>query len=144
MLHDFLTTNTAEIIKRSRAKVASRTDPLPTKDELKNGVPLLLEQLIDRLQMTTTDSVAIEASAATHGGELQGMGFSLSQVVRGYGDLCQSITQLADEKKAPITVVEFQTLNLCLDDAMAFSVTEYERRRDAATCLLYTSPSPRD
>lgn len=133
MLHEFLTTNTTEIIKRSRAKVASRTAPLPTEDELKNGVPLFLEQLIDRLQMTTTDSVAIEASAATHGGELLAMGFSISQVVRGYGDVCQSITQLADERKADITVDEFQTLNLCLDDAMAFSVTEYERRRDAAT-----------
>lgn len=132
MLHQFLTANTPEIVKRSRAKAASRTTPLPTAEELKNGVPLFLSQLIDRLTMTTTDSVAIEASAANHGAELLAMGFSISQVVHGYGDVCQSITQRADETNAPITVDEFRTLNRCLDDAMAFSVTEYERQRDAS------------
>lgn len=130
MLHEFLTTNTDAIIARTRAKVAARTTPLPTKAELKNGVPLFLSQLIDRLRLATVDSVAIEKSATLHGGELLAMGFSVSQVVHGYGDVCQAITQLADETDAPITVEEFNTLNRCLDDAIANSVTEYERQRD--------------
>jgi len=130
LLHEFLSTNTQEIITRTRAKVATRTNPVPDKVELKNGVPLFLSQLIDRLRLATLDSVAIEKSATRHGGELLAMGFTVSQVVHGYGDVCQAITQLAEETNAPITVDEFNTLNRCLDDAIANSVTEYERLRD--------------
>ena len=103
MLHEFLTQNTAEIIARTRAKVALRTMPMPTESELKNGVPLFLEQLIDRLRLATTDSNAIKESARQHGGELLAMGFTVSQVVQGYGDVCQAITQLAEETQAPIS-----------------------------------------
>lgn len=132
MLHEFLTANTLEIVSRTRAKVASRTIPMPTEAELKNGVPLFLDQLVDRLRLATVDSGAIEESAKLHGGELLAMGFTVSQVVHGYGDVCQVITELADETGAPITADEFHTFNRCLDDAIAHSVTEYERRRDAA------------
>ena len=130
MLHEFLTTHTQEIIARTRAKVAARTTPVPTEAELKNGVPLFLRQLIDRLALATVDSAALEESAALHGGELLAMGFTVSQVVHGYGDVCQVITQLADETGASISADEFQAFHRCLDEAMAHSVTEYQRRRD--------------
>ncbi len=130
LLHEFLTDNTPEIIARTRAKVAKRTDPVPSEAEMKNGVPLFLKQLIDRLRLGATDSDAIEVSAARHGGELLDMGFNVSQVVRGYGDVCQAITQLAEEVDAPISVEEFQVFNKCQDDATAEAVTEYERQRD--------------
>ncbi|MEO8499779.1 MAG: HAMP domain-containing sensor histidine kinase [Vicinamibacteria bacterium] len=136
MLHEFLTANTPEIIARTRAKVASRSMPVPTEVELKNGVPLFLKQLIDRLRLATTDSVAIERSAASHGRELFGMGFTVSQVVHGYGDVCQAITQLAEATHAPITVEEFNTFNRCQDDATAQAVTEYEGLRDRS--VAYT------
>ena len=61
------------------------------------------------------------------------MGFDVSQVVHDYGDICQAITELAREQKAPITVKEFHTLNRCLDAAIAEAVTEHARitaRRD--------------
>jgi signal transduction histidine kinase len=130
MLHEFLTAHTQAIIDRARAKVAARTTQPPTEDELKNGVPLFLRQLIDRLRLATVDSGAIEASAARHGGEMLEMGFTVSQVIHGYGDVCQVITELADETDAPITADEFNTFNRCIDDAIAFAVTEYQRRRD--------------
>ncbi|KYF87712.1 sensor histidine kinase [Sorangium sp. So ce388] len=132
MLHAFLTTNTQEIILRARSKVAARTTPVPTEAELKNGVPLFLGQLVDRLRLATLDSEAIEASAAVHGGELLAMGFTVSQVIHGYGDVCQVVTELACEMDAPITADEFNTFNGCLDDAIAGAVTEYERQRDAS------------
>jgi hypothetical protein len=110
--------------------VAARTIPVPTEADLKNGVPLFLSQLIDRLRLATIDNGAIEESAAQHGGELLAMGFTVSQVVHGYGDVCQVITQLADETGAPISADEFQAFHRCLDEAMAHSVTEYQRRRD--------------
>ncbi len=132
MLHEFLTANTAEIITRARAKVSTRTNPLPTEAEMRNGVPLFLAQLVNRLRRATTDSSALKEAAGVHGGELLNMGFSISQVVHGYGDVCQSITQLAEETNAPITVDEFQVFNMCQDDATAEAVTEYERQRDQA------------
>jgi hypothetical protein len=132
MLHEFLTTHTQAIIDRTRAKVAGRTTPVPTEAELQNGVPLFLGQLIDRLRLAATDTGAIEESATLHGGEMLAMGFTVGQVVHGYGDICQVVTQLADETDAPITADEFHTLNRCLDDAIATSVTEYQRQRDEA------------
>ena len=132
MLHEFLTANTREIIARTRAKVAVRKTPEPTELELQNGVPLFLRQIIDMLRLATSDSGAIKESATLHGGEMLAMGFTVSQVIHGYGDICQAITQLADEMDAAITADEFHTFNRCLDDAIANAVTEYQRQRDAS------------
>jgi hypothetical protein len=54
-------------------------------------------------------------------------GYTVSQAVHDYGDICQAITELALEQKAPITVKEFHTLNRCLDTAIAEAVTEQAR-----------------
>ena len=138
MLHEFLTENTPEIIARTRAKVAARTHPLPTEIELENGVPLFLSQLIERLRLATIDSGDLERSATLHGAELQAMGFSVSQVVHGYGDICQAVTQLADEETTSISPGEFHTFNRCLDDAIAHAVSEYVRRREASAAYQET------
>ncbi len=133
MLHEFLTTNTQEIIARSRVKVSARTALAATAAKLSNGVPLLLSQIIDQLRSATSDSGAIKEGATQHGGELLAIGFSVSQVVHGYGDICQVVTELADEMDAAITADEFHTFNRCLDEAIANAVTEYQRRRDESS-----------
>ena len=130
MLHEFLTENTQEILARTRAKVSARTTPTPTEAALKNGVPLFLAQLIAELRAATQDKQPLADGATRHGGELLEMGFTVGQVVHGYGDVCQVVTRLAAERDAPITIGEFNMLNRCLDDAIASAVTEYERRRD--------------
>jgi signal transduction histidine kinase len=48
-------------------------------------------------------------------------------VVHDYGDICQTITALAVEQRAPISVAEFHVLNRCLDTAIAEAVTEHAR-----------------
>ncbi len=55
------------------------------------------------------------------------LGFTVSQVVHDYGDICQAITELAVDQNAPITTEEFHVLNRCLDTAIADAVTEYAR-----------------
>ena len=50
---------------------------------------------------------------------------TLSHLGLKYGDLCQAVTELAAEKHASISVGEFQTLNRCLDNAIAHAVTAY-------------------
>ena len=52
---------------------------------------------------------------------------------KDYGDICQAITELAVDQKAPISTEEFHTLNRCLDTAIAEAVTEYGRLKDEAT-----------
>jgi len=130
MLHEFVAANREEIIRRCRMKVEARSVPPPTPAELEYGVPRFLDQLIEALRLPLSSSLEIDRSAARHGRQLQLQGFTVSQVVHDYGDVCQSITDLALEMNAPISVDDFRTLNRCLDDAIASAVTEYGRERN--------------
>jgi signal transduction histidine kinase len=131
MLHEFVTTNRDLIIARTREIVRERSWPSVGIGELEHGVPLFLTQLSETLQRESTSPVsrdeAIGATATRHGGDLLRMGFTVSQVVHDYGDICQAVTLLAIELNAPITVEEFNTLNRCLDTAIAEAVTEHAR-----------------
>jgi hypothetical protein len=142
MLHEFLTSNRNELIRRCGDKVATRFQPTEIPGATDYGVPLFLQQLADTLrieQLTTDRDVAgseptpspskIGRAAALHGAELLRLGFSIDQVVHGYGDVCQSITEMAVEQKALISADEFRTLNRCLDDAIADAVTSYGSTR---------------
>jgi signal transduction histidine kinase len=130
VLHEFLASNRAAIIARSRANAAARSAPRATEDELASGIPIFLDQLIDALRISNAPSDAISQSAAEHGRNLLKRGFTVAQVVHDYGSVCRAVTELADETQAPITAFEFQTFNRCLDDAIAQAVTEYGRQRE--------------
>ena len=141
MLEQFLRDNRDELIQRTRRKVAGRPSPPVDPSELEHGVPLFLSQLSTALadQGTggTEDSLgashsakpAISASAARHGLDLLKFGFTIEQVVHDYGDVCQAVTELAEERCATLSVVEFQTLNQCLDNAIAGAVTSWSDER---------------
>src|SRR5687767_8128372 len=148
MLHEFLAVHRADLIDRCRLKVVQRRAPKATDAELEHGIPLFLDQLVKTLRVERTAERAhsrevsgpsggegsvsseIGATAARHGRELLQHGFTVDQVVHDYGDLCQAITDLAFEKEAPFEVDEFRTLNRCLDNAIADSVTEFSYQRD--------------
>jgi signal transduction histidine kinase len=133
MLYEFIETHREEIIKRCRTKVASRSIPPPTATELEHGVPLFLDQLVDTLRSSRKMTTEISKSAVLHGHELLLKGFTVSQVVHDYGDVCQSVTDLAMELDAPISTDDFRTLNRCLDDAIAGAVTEFGRGTKEST-----------
>jgi signal transduction histidine kinase len=126
MLYEFITLNREEIITRCRAKVATRSIPPPSEAEINHGVPLFLDQLVEMLESGGT-TVEMDRSAGQHGHDLLLKGFTVSQVVHDYGDVCQTITELALETNAPISTEDFQTLNRCLDEAIASAVTMYTR-----------------
>ena len=67
----------------------------------------------------------MDQTAGQHGHDLLRQGFTVSQVVHDYGDVCQTVTGLAVETNAPISTDDFRTLNRCLDDAIASAVTVY-------------------
>src|SRR6187431_1081369 len=134
MLYQFIDINRDEIIGRCRTKVAARSVPPPTEAEIDHGVPVFLNQLGEALRLGVNPSNGeITKSAIRHGHDLLLQGFTVSQVVHDYGDICQSITELALEQSAPVSTDDFRTLNRCLDDAIASAVTEFGRGRNQST-----------
>lgn len=136
MLREFIATNRSEILARTRARVALRSPPLSVEAELTHGLPVFLDQLGEALRRAILHEVVdhgeIDNSAGHHGDHLFHEGLTVAQVVNSYGDLCQVITGLAVDKQTAIGAADFQTLNLCLDDATAGAVTAYTRQRDRA------------
>jgi len=131
MLHEFIVDQRPAIIERTRLRLKTRTWPSVSDDELEHGVPLFLTQLSETLRLESTSEPFppndIDQTAARHGAEMLSQGYSIAQVVQDYGDICQVITELAVETHSPITSEEFQTLNRCLDLAIAGAVTEHAR-----------------
>jgi len=136
MLAEFLLSQRDVILARIRERVALRTNPEPNEMQLANGIPVFLDQLGEALRRArwsdVIDHEKIRESAGRHGRDLLHLGLSIEQVVHTYGDVCQVITQLAVERKAPISAAQFRTLNLCLDDAIADAVTAYAHQSKLA------------
>ena len=144
MLHEFLTRNRDEVIRRCRDHEARRHAPATFPAVAEHGVPLFLKQLTDTLaheHMSLAESFAktnpphlpmsIGRAAALHGAEMLRQGCTVDQVVRTYGDVCQNVTEMAIEQKSTISIKEFRILNRCLDDAIADAVTAFSRARQA-------------
>ena len=142
MLHEFLSANKATLIERCRAKVVARHAPSESGPDSGSGIPRFLGQVIRTLEVDRTSQSSLSrkisglpdggqllseigASATLHGRDLMKRGFTVEQVVHDYGDLCQAITDLADENNVSIGVEEFRTLNRCLDNGIADAVTEF-------------------
>lgn len=148
MMHLFLAENRAELERRCRDKVAMRPLRFSTEIQLREGIPIFLDQLIRTLKAEEAgqmgQSLAISGpadgdalatseladSASTHGGQLLALGYSVSQVVHDYGDLCQAVSDLAVALGEQFAVEEFRTLNRCLDNGIAEAVSEFTQRRD--------------
>lgn len=145
MLLEFLKSNRNELIVRCESKASRRAGPdQPAPSATDTGIPEFLGQLIEtfRLEQTPEARARVKAAghnqpslalvpsgigraAAEHGVHLLGEGVTIGQVVHGYGDLCQALTELAIERNAPITVDEFHTFNRLLDDAIAGAVAGF-------------------
>lgn len=157
MLRHFLSNNRADLAARCTLKVAMRPSRNASHEQLDTGVPLFLEQLIHTLEAEHEgkpaegmrisgppggDRAALSEmglAAAIHGKALLALGYSVDQVVHDYGDLCQSICDLARERDAPFSIDEYRTLNRCLDNAIADAVAEFSAARDADIRSLQAS-----
>jgi signal transduction histidine kinase len=143
-LHGFILAHREQIIQRARLRAKDRMGPKSTEAKVENGIPLFLLQLLEALAPAISkDAHAVAAndtrqrisdSAGLHGHDLLRDGFTVAQVVHGYGDVCQVVTELASETEAPISTQDFHVFNRCLDDAIAGAVTAYgqQRERDLA------------
>jgi signal transduction histidine kinase len=131
VLFEFVTLNHDALVAKARDKITTRPWPPASALEIENGVPLFLTQLTEALKRQSSpapfSSTDIGIAATQHGRDLFEQGFTVSQVVHDYGAICQAVTELADEQDVPIAASEFQTLNGCLDAAIADAVTEHAR-----------------
>ena len=132
-LEKFIGVHRDDLIRRCRAKVTARTVPPSTEAEIKRGIPMFLDQLVKELQNGSSQAAEMCETAVQHGQDLLFQGFTVGQVVHDYGDVCQSITELAVETRAPISTEDFGMLNGCLDSAIAGAVTQYGRERNQST-----------
>jgi len=135
MLNQFIIQNRDEIIRRCGSKVTARPAPPSapdpsTPEDVEHGVPPFLDQLAEALRLPSSRSPEIREGAVRRGEEMHRLGFTVGQVVHHYGDICQAITELALDREAAISTADFQTLNRCLDVAIADAVTGFGRRRD--------------
>jgi len=130
-LQSFLKDNEEDILKSAEKNTLLLAALRPNSAKLKTGLPIFFGQLVVVLgkkqsQVDIGDESEIFRAAKLHGRELLRLGYTLSHVVHSYGAMCQAITEVASNKKAEVTAIEFHNLNRCLDIAIAGAVTEFD------------------
>jgi signal transduction histidine kinase len=136
-LFNLLTERRQEILEKCQTMTAEAMGSRTTTYLLERGLPTLYEELIEVLRTSLSDdshetrkrvvSDTITAGASRqHARESFRLGYTVSQLVHGYGCICQGITDFANEEGFPISISEFSQLNMCLDVAIAQAVSEFE------------------
>jgi signal transduction histidine kinase len=146
MLHDFLTLHRDDLIARCQSRAALRLAPAGVPDEeLPNDVPRILDRLIEALRAERVTGMRhggrtcgesgwrkrgppVDQAASRHGRVLLRNNFPVEEVVYGYSDLCEAVTDLAVERHATIENHEFRALNDYLDMAIADALVGYAIR----------------
>lgn len=139
MLQDLIVENSARIVELTaqRRKLRDSSEASPV---IFNAVPTFLAHLVDALSpMASSHELGvvfanitrkISEEAEIYGRSLQRRGYTLPQLVRAYGDICQVLTQLANDTGDRLSARDFSVLNSCLDEAVASAVTAYSRQRE--------------
>ncbi|MBN8537064.1 MAG: HAMP domain-containing histidine kinase [Deltaproteobacteria bacterium] len=128
MLYEFLEKNRIEILALTEEKTIKLAGSLPSSAQLRAGLPLFFDHLIEYLKSPHLGNSEknILTQAAIHGKELLKLNYTISHVVHAYGAMCQAITEYAQRNNSNISTQEFNDLNLCLDIAIASSVSEFQ------------------
>ena len=113
---------------------------LPVAQPVQGGLVHLYDEIVEVVRR----SLEGDSQAEKHGSvnqlvtaegsrryaqETYRMGYTVTQLVRGYGSICQGITEYAQISGTSITASEFAQLNLGLDVAIAQAVTEFQSLR---------------
>lgn len=135
-LHNLLQDHRSEILEVCRNKMTEALDLSPA-EPLHRGLIELYDELLEVIRLSFEgDSAAARtqyvsstvtvAASRRHAQESHRAGATITQLVRGYGSICQGITEYALTSGATITSAEFAQLNLVLDVAVAQSVEEFQ------------------
>jgi hypothetical protein len=140
MLYKFLVENREKILTLTRKKADDVSEDKPITRESERGLPQFYDHLTLELEREDKGLPKVAEkkegpdTTARHGKEMKRLGYTVSQVVQGYGGLCQAITELAATSNVPINANEFKTLNRILDLAVSEAVTEFATRIGTADC----------
>ncbi len=126
----------------------------PDAVELERGVEIFLSRLVETLDDeaaagATVDPPPFDArrheatskSVRLHDQTLRELGFSLEQIIGHYGDVYRAVTELALDPHATVTTAEFQTLDRCLDSAIAGALTSWSVEDDKRVALRRPEPA---
>jgi signal transduction histidine kinase len=130
MLHDFLTRERSTILAEAKQRASKTQGTRMTSSVQEEGWGIFYDELVGLLKRNQPFESHGEKGLHTVEAEKQGkeylrLGYTVSEVVHGYGIICQTITSLATTLGFNITAREFQQLNLSLDTAIAESVSEF-------------------
>ena len=128
MLDELITAHRADIVARCKSRNTRWAESPHLESELSYGIPLFLDQLVDAL--ATGSHPTLTQSSTRHAEALWRRNFTIAEVVRDYGSVCQVITEIAMEVDFSVATAEFRILNRCLDEAIAEAVTEFTRLQD--------------
>ena len=132
MLYAFMQAHRAEIIRRTRMQRETRSSLPPSADEITMGIPLFVDELTAVVGAFAADSKPAESMARSAGETGERMlrnGFTIGQVVHGYGDVCQAVARTVDAVGATLGGDDYRVLNQALDDAIAAAVSSFEAAR---------------
>ncbi len=124
MLHEFLKVNRDKILAGSGEK----------------GLPQFFDHLTEELERASkrtpvADGLEKLDPSTRHGQGMKRLGYSVSQVVQGYGALSRAVVRLARAESSPIGELELQAFSVVLDKAVAEAVGGFSgRRAEPADC----------
>lgn len=124
MLHEFLKDNRDKILAGAVEK----------------GLPRFFDHLTAELERASkrhpvADGLGTLDPSTRHGQEMKRLGYSVSQVVEGYGALSRAIERLAKTEEPPIGAIELEAFTVVLDTAVAEAVGGFaERRAEPVDC----------
>lgn len=129
----FIIANRQRIENRARKLLRALPVPRTSAREVDDGIPIVIDQLLDALQRGDRASEEeIEKVAAEYGRRLFARGFTVGELVHVYGTLCESVTKVGEELNARFSNGEFEMLNRVLDVAIAGAVTGHQQQRTDA------------
>lgn len=140
MLYEFLAENREKILAKTRRKADVVSEDKPTTAESERGLPQFYDYLTGELERAykglpkAAEKDEGPDTTAMHGKELKRLGYTVSQVVRGYGVLALAITEATLAAKTVISADEAKTLNITMDQAVAEAVTGFAKRVENTDC----------
>ncbi len=130
LLSQLLASQRDELVRRWTDRVRAAMDSPPlTRAELADHVPAFVDEI--RLALEDRRNLDQSSTAAEHGTQRLRLGFDLNSVVREYGQLRNTILELAHEAGVNPTDFELRVLFDCIITGIAEAVSEYARQRDA-------------
>ena len=129
-LCELVSSRGAAILRRWAEKVRGTLHPTSMpRLELEDHFPTFLADVAEALRLR--ESPDESRTAAQHGVQRLGLGFSLDSVVREYGALRDALVEEAAAEGVVIDTRERETLFDCVITGIAEAVSVYARQRDA-------------